>query len=80
LATLFVEPEHRGKGIAEAISRELMRRGMVEGGIWREVGDEGEVWIHANVLATNGASRRVLEKLRGEVGWTNTWTVVELDS
>jgi GNAT superfamily N-acetyltransferase len=80
LATLFVEPEHRGKGIAEAISRELMRRGMVEGGIWREVGDEGEMWVHANVPATNGASRRVLEKLGGEVAWTNTWTVVELQS
>lgn len=65
LATLFVEPEHRGKGIAE-------------GGIWREVGEDGEVWVHANVLATNRASRRVLEKLGGEVGWTNTWTVVEL--
>ncbi|RHZ65360.1 uncharacterized protein CDV56_109408 [Aspergillus thermomutatus] len=78
LATLFVEPEHRGKGIAEAVSREVMARGMVGGGIWREVGEEGEVWVHANVLATNGASRRVLEKLGGEVGWTTTWTVVEL--
>lgn len=78
LATLFVEPEHRGKGIAEALSREVMRRGMAEGGIWREVGEDGEVWVHANVLATNRASRRVLEKLGGEVGWTNTWTVVEL--
>ncbi|KAG2024704.1 hypothetical protein GB937_003402 [Aspergillus fischeri] len=80
LATLFVEPEHRGKGIAEALSREVMRRGMAEGGIWREVGEEGEEWVHANVLATNGASRRVLEKLGGEVGWTNTWTVVELQT
>ncbi|GFF88158.1 hypothetical protein IFM53868_05399 [Aspergillus udagawae] len=79
LATLFVEPEHRGKGIAEALSRDVMRSGMAEGGIWREVG-EGEVWVHANVLATNGASRRVLEKLGGEVGWTNTWTVVELQN
>lgn len=80
LATLFVEPEHRGKGIAEALSREVMRRGMAEGGIWREVGEEGEVWVHANVLATNGASRRVLEKLGGEVGWTVKWTVVEVQS
>ncbi|RHZ52140.1 hypothetical protein CDV55_101933 [Aspergillus turcosus] len=80
LATLFVEPEHRGKGIAEALSREVMRRGMAEGGIWREVGEEGELWVHANVLATNGASRRVLEKLGGEVGWTVKWTVVEVQS
>ncbi|EAW09368.1 acetyltransferase, GNAT family [Aspergillus clavatus NRRL 1] len=80
LATLFVEPEHRGKGLAELLSREVMRRGMAEGGIWRkkdEGGDEA-VWVHANVLATNGASRRVLGKLGGEVGWTVTWTVVEV--
>jgi GNAT superfamily N-acetyltransferase len=80
LATLYVEPEHRGKGIAEAVSREVIRRGMAEGGIWREVGEEGELWVHANVLANNGASRRVLEKLGGEVGWTVKWTVVELES
>jgi RimJ/RimL family protein N-acetyltransferase len=53
---------------------------MAEGGIWREVGEEGELWVHANVLANNGASRRVLEKLGGEVGWTVKWTVVELES
>lgn len=79
LATLHVEPEYRGLGLALHVSKEAMRRGMAEGGIWRDRGEESEIWVHANVLASNTASRRVMEKLGGEIGWTCTWTVVEYD-
>ncbi|KAF7587337.1 hypothetical protein BBP40_007378 [Aspergillus hancockii] len=66
LATLHVETEYRGQNLALHVSKETMRRGMTEGGIWRDQNEEGEPWVHANVLATNVASRRVMEKL-GEV-------------
>ncbi|KAB8201715.1 hypothetical protein BDV34DRAFT_216059 [Aspergillus parasiticus] len=79
LATLHVEPEYRGQNLALHVSKEAMRRGMAEGGIWRHCGEEGEAWVHANVLESNIASRRVMEKLGGNIGWTCTWTVVEYD-
>jgi RimJ/RimL family protein N-acetyltransferase len=77
LATLHVEPEYRGQNLALHVSKEAMRRGMAKGGIWRDRDEEGETWVHTNVLASNVASRRVMEKLGGEIGWTCTWTVVE---
>lgn len=79
LATLHVEPEYRGQELALHVSKEAMRRGMAEGGIWRHCGEEGEAWVHANVSESNIASRRVMEKLGGDIGWTCTWTVVEYD-
>ncbi|KAE8362068.1 hypothetical protein BDV27DRAFT_147291 [Aspergillus caelatus] len=79
LATLHVEPGYRGQGLALNVSKEAMRRGMAEGGIWRDRGEEGEIWVHANVLESNTASRRVMEKLGGDIGWTCTWAVVEYD-
>ncbi|KNG87745.1 hypothetical protein ANOM_004458 [Aspergillus nomiae NRRL 13137] len=79
LATLHVEPEYRGQGLASHVSKEAMRQGMAEGGIWRNYGEAGEAWVHANVLESNIASRRVMEKLGGDIGWTCTWTVVEYD-
>ncbi|PYI02279.1 hypothetical protein BO78DRAFT_400594 [Aspergillus sclerotiicarbonarius CBS 121057] len=69
LATLHVEEEVRGLGLAGFVGREVMRRGV------EDVGDGG---VHANVAMGNQASRRVMEKLGGEVGWTVTWTVVEV--
>ncbi|GMG34608.1 hypothetical protein OAory_01098580 [Aspergillus oryzae] len=79
LATLHVEPEYRGQELALHVSKEAMRRGMAEGSIWRHCGEEGEAWVHANVSESNIASRRVMEKLGGDIGWTCTWTVVEYD-
>ncbi|KAJ5219943.1 hypothetical protein N7468_009147 [Penicillium chermesinum] len=87
LATLHVEPEHRGKGLALALSRETMRRGMnaegpfgavrsgiVDERVARLVGD----WVHTEVAAYNKASKRVMEKIGGEVRSTVMWTVIEL--
>ncbi|PWY68542.1 hypothetical protein BO94DRAFT_527696 [Aspergillus sclerotioniger CBS 115572] len=71
LATLHVEEEVRGLGLAGFVGREVMRRGLKDE-------DEDEGWVHANVAMENRASRRVMEKLGGEVGWTVTWTVLEV--
>ncbi|CRG88366.1 hypothetical protein PISL3812_05396 [Talaromyces islandicus] len=76
LATLHVEPEHRGKGIAVLLSREVMRRGMASG----KYGAAGPLaYTHADVALGNKASRRVMEKIGGrEWRWSVTWTVVEI--
>lgn len=78
LATLHVEPEHRGKGIAATLSREIMRRGMgsgVYGSNSKELG-----YAHADVARDNVASRKVMEKVGGGKGWrwSVTWSVVEV--
>ncbi|RAK86906.1 hypothetical protein BO79DRAFT_246548 [Aspergillus costaricaensis CBS 115574] len=64
LATLHVEEEVRGLGLAGVVGREVMRRGIEE--------DEGlnDGWMHSNAAEDNLASRRVMEKLGGTVGWT----------
>ncbi|RAK74064.1 uncharacterized protein BO72DRAFT_435805 [Aspergillus fijiensis CBS 313.89] len=83
LATLHVEAEYRGQGLAGRVAREAMRRGMVEDGRWwngnAEDNPAGDgMLVHTNVAMGNGASRRVMEKLGGRLGWTVTWTVVEV--
>ncbi|PYH79686.1 hypothetical protein BO82DRAFT_356117 [Aspergillus uvarum CBS 121591] len=80
LATLHVESAYRGHGLAGRVALEAMRRGMVEDGRWwtREDDTHTSMLVHTNVAMGNGASRRVMEKLGGSVGWTVTWTVVEV--
>ncbi|PYH47853.1 uncharacterized protein BP01DRAFT_372031 [Aspergillus saccharolyticus JOP 1030-1] len=90
LATLHVEAEYRGRGLAGMVAHEAMRRGMVVDGRWSgndslngQNGDGGsdsqhQGLVHTNVAMENKASRRVMEKLGGRLGWTVTWTVVEV--
>ncbi|KAJ6041599.1 Acyl-CoA N-acyltransferase [Penicillium canescens] len=84
LATLHVEPGHRGQGLAPCLSVETMRRGMDLDGIFSAKGENEEVqnhlreWVHADVAQYNMASRRVMEKVGGEVLSTVMWTVIEL--
>ncbi|KAJ6112071.1 Acyl-CoA N-acyltransferase [Penicillium sp. IBT 18751x] len=87
VATLNVEPEHRGKGLAIALSRKVMREGIVPGGTFgaerSDIQDEvlrgklGE-WVHTEVAQSNKASRRVMEKIGGEVMATVMWAAIEL--
>ncbi|KAJ6114987.1 Acyl-CoA N-acyltransferase [Penicillium sp. IBT 16267x] len=87
LATLHVEPEHRGKGLALCLSKETMRRGMDPTGIFgadrldsvdEKLRQKTTAWVHAEVAQTNKASRRVMEKVGGEVMTTVMWVVIEL--
>lgn len=79
LATLHVEPEHRGKGIAATLSREVMRRGMASG-VYGSVASKELGYAHADVAKNNVASRKVMEKVGCGKGWrwSVTWTVVEV--
>lgn len=77
LATLQVEREHRGRGLAGLLVRETMRRAMTEGGYARVMGDGDGYW-HADVEKGNLASRRVMEKGGGRLEWTVAWVAVEV--
>ncbi|KAJ5930590.1 hypothetical protein N7466_006083 [Penicillium verhagenii] len=86
LATLHVEPEHRGRGLALCLSKETMRRGMDPQGVFGadrlgfggELGESTTAWVHAEVAQANKASRRVMEKVGGEVMNTVMWVVIEV--
>lgn len=86
LATLHVEEEHRGKGLALPLSKEAMRRGLASDGVFgaskvdvdEELVDEVEGWVHTEVAQYNAASQRVMEKIGGEVLSTVIWTVIEV--
>ncbi|KAJ6061210.1 Acyl-CoA N-acyltransferase [Penicillium canescens] len=84
LATLHVEPGHRGQGLAPCLSVETMRRGMDLDGIFSAKGEDEKVqnhlreWVHADVAQYNMASRRVMEKVGGEILSTVMWTAIEL--
>lgn len=75
LATLQVEREHRGKGLAGVLVRETMRRAMTEGDYARVVRDG---YWHSDVEKGNLASQRVMEKGGGRLEWTVAWVVVEV--
>ncbi|KAJ5965328.1 Acyl-CoA N-acyltransferase [Penicillium waksmanii] len=88
LSTLHVEEAHRGKGLALALSKETMRRGLVSDSVFgagafdvqgdEQLVDEIEGWVHTEVAQYNVASRRVMEKIGGEVLSTVMWTVIEV--
>ncbi|KGO64082.1 Acyl-CoA N-acyltransferase [Penicillium italicum] len=87
LATLHVEPEHRGRGLAVPLSKAIMRRGMSLDGVFgagsvdsvdSQTQERVGAWAHAEVAGYNKASQRVMEKIGGRILTTVTWTVIEL--
>ncbi|CAG7969706.1 unnamed protein product [Penicillium salamii] len=86
LATLHVEPEHRGRGLALPLSKEIMCRGMAPDGLFgprsfefdSQTQDRVGAWAHSDVSGVNAASRRVMEKIGGQVLTTVTWSIIEL--
>ncbi|KAL4920102.1 hypothetical protein BDW62DRAFT_199190 [Aspergillus aurantiobrunneus] len=87
LCTLHVEPEHRGRGLAGMVGKEVMKRGVeVFGSSYLDStstpgGQAGarEEWFFADVAIENAASRRVMEKMDGVERWNVAWMVVEVD-
>jgi hypothetical protein len=82
LTSLHTELEHRGKGLAVLLSKELFRQ---QNAHFRTLGDENAgteevLWAHADVSKGNVASRKVMEKIGGRVEWETCWTEVELES
>ncbi|KAL5335455.1 hypothetical protein BJX70DRAFT_375023 [Aspergillus crustosus] len=83
LCSLHVEPEFRGRGLAAIVGREVMKNGVgrFETGtvkLKQANGEKEKEWFFADVAVENLASRRVMEKMGGLVGWTISWMVVEV--
>ncbi|KAK2740502.1 hypothetical protein FQN55_008845 [Onygenales sp. PD_40] len=82
LCSLHVEEEHRGRGLAAFLAREVMKIGMGEGGTFASgiSGGEGEGkdegWAFADVEVNNTASHKVMGKMGGVPGWTVRWVAV----
>ncbi|KAL4864838.1 hypothetical protein BDV12DRAFT_200745 [Aspergillus spectabilis] len=86
LCSLHVEPEVRGRGLAAVVGREVMKRGVGRFEPDSDSGDEQALakeekkkWFFADVAVENSASRRVMAKMGGLVGWTIAWMVVEVE-
>ncbi|KAI1626070.1 hypothetical protein EDD37DRAFT_329883 [Exophiala viscosa] len=72
ISSLHTEPEHRGKGLAACLSRELFKRqGRAFAG--------QQSWGHADVSKENVPSRRVMEKLGGQPMWMVMWCEMDLE-
>ena len=81
LSSLHTEVEHRGRGLAMGVARELMRRS--EG--WFDVTrgrtvrvERGDCWVHSDVSEDNMSSWRVMEKLGGKKMWRVSWIEIDL--
>lgn len=82
LATLHVEPEYRGRGLAKLLSAKLFAERMNV--FWnKEVVDGDEErrldrWAHADVAIDNGPSNAVCKGLSGQATWNVYWVRVDL--
>ena len=81
LSSLHTEVEHRGRGLAVGVARELM----VRSERWFDAsggetlgGKRGDRWVHANVSEDNISSGRVMEKLGGRKMWRVSWIEMDL--
>ncbi|KIV83191.1 hypothetical protein PV11_05241 [Exophiala sideris] len=72
ISSLHTEPEHRGKGLAVCLSKELLKR---QGSAF--AGQQS--WGHADVSKENAPSRRVMEKLGGVPMWMVMWCEIDLE-
>ncbi|KAH8683156.1 hypothetical protein BGZ60DRAFT_213234 [Tricladium varicosporioides] len=78
LATLFVLPEERGKGLATQVAVELLRR--LDRGEFADLGIEGRSgWVHSDVKFGNKGSEGVMRSLGGTVGWTSSYLWIDTE-
>lgn len=89
LKSLHVEPQHRGKGLAKAMTRKLLEElardplsmairpleaDTVAAGV-----ETGAGWAHADVMIDNLESAGVMRGLGGKKGWRVRWVSVDLE-
>ncbi|KAL9009536.1 MAG: hypothetical protein Q9180_009392, partial [Flavoplaca navasiana] len=79
LSSLFVEPCHRGKGIARAVVRRLIVMSSVvvqEGDTLEE--ERGEGWVSSDVYLDNKGGRGVAMGVGGKEAWVCRWVGCDL--
>ena len=75
-ATLYVLPDHRGKGLASHVAVELLDR--LERGEFQDMGFDGSSeWVHSDVKVGNKESEGVMKSLGGTVGWESTYIWID---
>ena len=85
LSSLHTEPEHRRQGLAERVARRLLAE---QEKFYQDAEDaaslsdsnatDAVVYGHADVSDSNVASRKVMEKVGGEVMWRTAWIEIDL--
>ncbi|KAL2397054.1 hypothetical protein ABEF95_014714 [Exophiala dermatitidis] len=89
LSSLHTEPEHRGKGLAAGLARELLRQSTSRSSTQACVngeqhnssnrgGGQNSYFAHSDVSVSNKQSRRVMEKLGGVPMWKVAWVEADL--
>ena len=77
-ATLYVLPDHRGRGLASLVAVELLSR--MEKGEFQDLGFDGSSgWTHSDVKVGNTASEGVMKSLGGSMGWESSYTWIDSD-
>jgi hypothetical protein len=73
ISSLHTEPEHRGKNLAVAVGKALLRKGSLI-----SQSKQGVYYGHADASQSNIGSRRVMEKLGGVAKWRVAWIEIDL--
>jgi RimJ/RimL family protein N-acetyltransferase len=78
LATLYVLPEYRGKGLATQVAVELLTR--LERGEFSDLGYAGKSgYVHSDVKVGNEGSEGVMKSIGGKVEWQSAYLHVDSD-
>lgn len=65
-ATLFVQPEYRGKGLSKIVAVELLRAS--QAGEFADMGFDGKSgWVHSDVYEGNEGSEAVMRSIGGRI-------------
>lgn len=76
IATLYVLPDFRGKGLSSIIARELLAR--LEKGEFADLGYDGKSgWVHADVYDGNTGSEAVMKGLGGSIWWKSSYIWID---
>ncbi|KAH6715246.1 hypothetical protein BKA61DRAFT_349092 [Leptodontidium sp. MPI-SDFR-AT-0119] len=77
-ATLYVLPEHRGKGLAKCVAAELV--GRLSRGEFTDLGFDGRSgWVHSDVYEGNQGSESVMKSLGGRVGTRSFYVWIDCE-
>lgn len=78
LATLYVLPEYRGKGLATQVAVELLTR--FEDGGFSDLGYAGKSgFVHSDVKVGNVESESVMKSIGGTKEWTSAYLHLDSD-